>query len=63
METWNEITRRQLAERIDAVEDLNRKGLTQTQAAKVLDISLRHLNNIVYRTGIDWRVRRQGVKL
>lgn len=62
METWNEITMRHYRERIDLVESLNLQGLTQTEAAKKLEISLSNLNNIVYRNGIDWRVRKQGVK-
>lgn len=62
METWNEITMRHYREKIDLVQSLNQKGLTQTEAAKKLEISLSNLNNIVYRNGIDWRVRKQGVK-
>lgn len=37
-------------------------GMTQTDAARELGVSLTCLNNIVRREKIDWPVKRQGRK-
>lgn len=44
------------------IEAKNAQGLTQTQAARELGVSLTCLNNIIRREKIVWRVIKQGVR-
>ena len=62
METWAEITKRHRREKIDAIKKLRDLGLTQSEAAKLLDVQRTHLNNQVKRNGIYWPGGKQGVR-
>ena len=54
VETWDAMTERHKQERIDQVMFFS-KSHTQTEAAKLLGITHRHLNNFVQRKGLIWR--------
>lgn len=60
IETWADMTLRHSLEKAEAVMALSEQGLTQTEAAKVLGMSLSQLNNYLKRSGLEWRVVRQG---
>lgn len=60
METWDEMTARHRRERLDMVTSLAESRYTQTQAAKILCMTLNNLNNFVQRNNIFWPVIRQG---
>jgi predicted transcriptional regulator len=60
METWEQMKERHQRECYDAVNDLAKRGLTQTQAAVMLDMKLSALNNFIKRNNIHWKVIRQG---
>jgi hypothetical protein len=60
METWHQMLRRHQREKIEALESLNQSGYTQTEAAKIMCMGLSALNNQVIRSGINWKVKRQG---
>ena len=60
METWHQILRRHQREKIEALESLNQSGYTQSEAAKIMGMGLSALNNQVIRSGIHWKVKRQG---
>lgn len=59
-ETWYQMTARHKRERRDLVERLAAERITQTQAARRLNMSLQGLNNFIQRTGIYWPVIHQG---
>lgn len=59
-ETWAEMRDRHALEKAEAVMSLEAIGMTQTEAAKVLEMRLVDLNNFVKRNGLTWRVVRQG---
>lgn len=59
-ETWQEMTDRHALEKAEAVMALSEQGLTQTEAAKVLGMSLSQLSNYLNRNDLTWRVVRQG---
>lgn len=59
-ETWAEMIDRHALEKAEAVMALEAQGMTQTEAAQVLDMPLVNLNNFVKRNGLTWRVVRQG---
>ena len=54
VETWDAMTERHKQERIDQVMFFS-KSHTQTEAADILGITHRHLNNFVQRRGLIWR--------
>jgi len=60
--TLPELTRTYRQARRAMVERHARAGLTQTEAARELGVSLTALNNLIRREGIDWPVKRQGRK-
>jgi transcriptional regulator with GAF, ATPase, and Fis domain len=60
METWLQMTKRHKAERDALVMSLASDRITQTQAARMLGISLTGLNNYIHRRGIFWPVVQQG---
>ena len=60
METWHQMLRRHQREKIEALESLNQSGYTQTEAARIMGMGLSALNNQVIRSGINWKVKRQG---
>ena len=62
METWHQMLRRHQREKIEALESLNQSGYTQSEAAKIMGMGLSALNNQVIRSGIRWKVKRQGQK-
>ena len=59
-ETWKEMLDRHAMEKAEAVMALEAQGMTQTEAAKVLEMRPVDLNNFVKRNGLTWRVVRQG---
>lgn len=59
-ETWDEMKTRHALEKAEAVMALEAQGMTQTEAARVLEMRLVDLNNFVKRNGLTWRVVRQG---
>lgn len=48
------------ADRRALISACNADGMTQTDAAKKLGVSLQTLNNIIRRNDIPWRIVRQG---
>lgn len=60
METWDEMKARHKRERIEALETLNQSGYTQTQAAKILQMSHRTVNKWAQIYEIDWKVKYKG---
>jgi plasmid maintenance system antidote protein VapI len=60
LETLPEMRQRHKQEVIDLVLHYAEKGLTQTEAAKILDVSCRNLNNIIARQGLTWPYKRRG---
>ena len=60
METWDQIKERHQRECYEAVDSLSKLGLTQTQAAIMLDMKLSALNNFIKRNNIHWKVIKQG---
>jgi len=60
METWHQMLRRHQREKIEALESLNQSGYTQSEAAKIMGMGLSALNNQVIRSGINWKVKKQG---
>ena len=62
METWHQMLRRHQREKIEALESLNQSGYTQSEAAKIMGMGLSALNNQVIRSGINWKVKKQGQK-
>lgn len=60
METWDEMKARHKRERIEALEALNQSGYTQTQAAKILQMSHRTVNKWAQIYEIDWKVKYKG---
>ena len=60
METWHQMLRRHQREKIEALESLNQSGYTQSEAAKIMGMGLSALNNQVIRSGIHWKVKKQG---
>lgn len=62
MEQWREMTQRHKRERIELVQSLAQSRYTQTQASKILNVSLHCLNNFIHRNQIHWPVKRQGKK-
>jgi len=59
-ETWDEMKNRHALEKAEAVMALEARGMTQAEAARVLDMPPVDLNNFVKRNGLTWRVVRQG---
>jgi len=62
MEKWWEMTLRHKQERLDLVQSLADSLHTQTEAAKILDISIKNLNNFIQRNNVEWPVIQQGRK-
>lgn len=62
IETWAEIKRRQEAERLAILDVLASAGLTQSEAARALDMELTALNNVIRRSGMTWPYSKQGMK-
>ena len=62
MEKWWEMTLRHKQERFDLVQSLANSLHTQTEAAKILDISVKNLNNFIQRNNIHWPIIQQGRK-
>ena len=60
METWDEMKARHKRERIEALEALNQSGYTQTQAAKILQMSHRSVNRWAQIYEINWKVKYKG---
>ncbi len=56
------MTMRHHRERVELVQSLAQSRYTQSEAAKILDISRTNLNNFIQRNGIYWPVIRQGRK-
>lgn len=61
-ETLPQMAERHKLEKLRAVEAMNAARMTQTEAAKALDVKLTCLNNFVRRNRIQWRVIEQGRK-
>ena len=61
-ETIPQMRRRHRDEIRAAIEAQGALRITQAQAARNLNMSVQGLNNIIQRNGIDWPVKRQGVK-
>jgi len=59
--TLPELRRDYEARRRALVMAKRERGLTQTQAARELGVSLQALNNLLRREGIDWPHKRQGL--
>ena len=59
METWDQMTARHRKERREAVKRLAEDGLTQKEAARVLNTTPRNLNNYVQRYNLTWPNKRQ----
>tara|TARA_R110000744_G_scaffold371480_2_gene482507 strand:- start:2593 stop:2787 length:195 start_codon:yes stop_codon:yes gene_type:complete len=59
-ETWGEMTTRHAMERAEALTALREAGLTQTQAANKLGVTLGHLNSYIIRHRIPWTESQQG---
>jgi len=62
IETWTQITRRQEAERLAILDVLASAGLTQSEAATILDMKRTALNNVISRSGMNWPYSKQGMK-
>jgi len=60
METWHQMLQRHQREKIEALESLNQSGYTQSEAARIMGMGLSALNNQVIRSGIHWKVKKQG---
>lgn len=60
IEQWDEMKARHHREKYEALQALNQSGYTQTEASKVLGMTLRQLNNWVRSLGIDWKVKQKG---
>ena len=61
VETWDAMTERHKQERIDQVMFFS-KSHTQTEAAEILGVTHRHLNNFVQRKGLNWRHKYKRAK-
>lgn len=61
-ETLPAMRKRHHLELVAAIEAERDKGITQTLAARNLDVSLQSLNNQIGRYGIEWKIKRQGSK-
>tara|TARA_R110000803_G_scaffold27679_1_gene64568 strand:- start:353 stop:664 length:312 start_codon:yes stop_codon:yes gene_type:complete len=62
METWHDMRARQRNEQVQQIKHLSALKLTQTQAAKLLEIDLTTLNSFIKRNEIRWGVIMQGKK-
>jgi hypothetical protein len=62
IETWAQIKRRQEAERLAILDVLASAGLTQSEAARALDMELTALNNVIRRSGMTWPYPKQGMR-
>ena len=62
IEQWDEMSERHRREKYQALQSLNQARYTQTEAALLLGMSLRRLNNWVKAFNIIWIVKRQGRK-
>ncbi|HBC03354.1 MAG TPA: hypothetical protein DC015_03940, partial [Aequorivita sp.] len=58
LETWDEMTARHKRERIKQVMTFA-SDYTQTEAAKILGITHRHLNNFIQRNRLHWKLKYQ----
>lgn len=61
-ETWAEMNLRHYKERQQVLQRLSDCGYTQTEAASILQTSLRFINAYAKRYNVDWKVKRQGGK-
>ena len=61
VETWDAMTERHKQERINQVMFFS-KSHTQTEAAEILGVTHRHLNNFVQRKGLNWRHKYKRAK-
>ena len=62
METWKEIRERHHMERFNLVQNMADKGVTQTEACKLLGVNMTTLNNYIRRNGVNWHTIKQGRK-
>lgn len=62
IEQWDEMSERHFREKYEALQSLNQSRYTQTEAARLLGMSPRRLNNWVKAFKIIWIVKRQGRK-
>lgn len=60
METWKEIRERHHMERFNLVQNMADKGVTQTEACKLLGVNMTTLNNYIRRNGVNWHTIKQG---
>lgn len=60
METWDQMKRRHIQERIDLLERCASMRMTQTQAARCLGMRLQTINEYIRKYGIFWPVKAQG---
>jgi DNA-directed RNA polymerase specialized sigma24 family protein len=61
-ETIPAIVARHKAERIAVIIAQRDAGLTQTQAAQNLAVSVTTLNNAIHRNNIPWPLKRRGYR-
>lgn len=62
IETWGEMRDRHAMEKAEAIMSLASKGLTQTEASKVLGASLSEINYFVRHNNLHWPTIRQGTR-
>jgi len=62
IETWAQMKRRQETERLAILDALASAGLTQSEAAKALDMELTAINNVIRRSGMSWPYSKQGIR-
>lgn len=61
-ETWDAMKARHAQEKAKLVTDLREDGLTQAQAARVLEMDPRALHNYLLRNSIQWTAPRRGFR-
>ena len=60
METWNQIKTRQKKEQVELINKIAQSNITQTEAARILEITPQNLNSFILKNDIDWPVKKQG---
>jgi len=60
MEAWAEMIERHKRERHELVKAMIARRITQTDAAKLLGMSHRALNNYCQRNGVFWPVKHKS---
>lgn len=60
METWEQIKARQKKEQVELINKIAQTQVTQTEAARILEITPQNLNSFILKNDIDWPVKKQG---